>query len=1034
MIITKTLDKLNELTLVGRFYSDLIKYTISNILKSKLPKVLKSKNINISLYTDKIKFNFVNLNKIYNLDYFENYTRKIQLTIPLILKDCLKNKTDFLKYCICELPFLNNKGNIYLNSINRILLTKLEKTLGIYKVLYTKEDFVINELHIFITSYVTSIIISLNKKFPKISLKFKGFEITIDYFYILYFLGISIKNIFSNSRYKDSLILNTMISKSIYKTFKKKLVSGFFKFGVIAFLEFYKSAIYKRPLLKELISILDFILDLSFNKQSPLDNEHFGFKKVLNIDLNLRGFLENYISNICNSLKIFKVPFKKGVPFFLSQEVLLSNPLLRIVEDFNVISEISNNYKLINSSLNNSTIQTSSLNQRDFRINQICKFCILDTADGPSSGLIISLTLNSFLGFKNEIYNPLFRNNPYKLKNFPIIKSIPEMEHLEILLEKWPVKKGFNFNKYIVSSITEGSFKISKIVSNNTNYISLNLYDLLGPSESLIPFLNYNESTRSLMAAKMQVQALPLLKNNYYLILTGNEFSNINYQYNTRALQEGIVLYVSSFKIIIRDLFNREITYYLYKYKNSNSNVIKYEKPLVWVGERINTGQILTVNESCKNTEFTTGITALVIFGSYFGFDYEDSIIVSQQFIYNNIFSTLHLDIYEEDLNYNIESFEYNALIALVTNNFEKFIHLNKFGIIKEGVFVYEGIVLISKIKRENIILNSIDLNLAFIMFGNLLLNIQDVSLAVKKASFGKILKTELYIKYKQVSNEEYLTLRIYIGSLKNINIGDKLCGRHGNKGIISYISKPSDFPFLSTGQIPDIITGALGIPSRMNLGQLYEGLYGLNSFYLDKRFNIQTELSTIGINYIKSLLYYLLIKTSFKTSFYKLFNPYDPGKLILRDGRSGRLLKGNLCLGVLQYFKLVHMVKDKINYRTIGKYKELIQQPIRGRDEGGQRFGEMELWSLEAFGSSYTIKELLSFRSDDILGRVNLNEMILNFKDTLYSSNISETFKVVLKELQSLSLNTKIFINYPTIAENLKDINIYKIINNESS
>ena len=258
------------------------------------------------------------------------------------------------------------------------------------------------------------------------------------------------------------------------------------------------------------------------------------------------------------------------------------------------------------------------------------------------------------------------------------------------------------------------------------------------------------------------------------------------------------------------------------------------------------------------------------------------------------------------------------------------------------------------------------------------------------------------------------------------LQIGDKLCGRHGNKGVISNIAEEADLPYNVLSQYPDIITGPLGVPSRMNLGQLFESLFGYNCVLQDKRLLINSLLNNhLNSNYTKTYLYNSLQSLKYYTGNKSLLNPYIPGKLLLRDGRTGYRLKGGAFLGTLYYSKLIHMVKDKIHYRTFGPYTEITQQPIKGRGKGGgQRFGEMEVWALEAFGASYNLRELLTSKSDELVSRNKLQEYLLN-NTPLEPNSLPEAFKLIIRELHGLSLNLESFMVTDMLEGKLLPLNI---------
>lgn len=531
----------------------------------------------------------------------------------------------------------------------------------------------------------------------------------------------------------------------------------------------------------------------------------------------------------------------------------------------------------------------------------------------------------------------------------------------------------------------------------------------------------------------MQIQSVPLLNKKKGYVITGyeKEVSNKS-DAVVRALQEGIVLKVSSFKIVIKDLFNRKITYYLSKYKKSNQNTLIHQKPLVWVGERVLLNQLLTQHQDIIDSEFAIGNNLLICYGNFMGYDFEDALIISKKVLYQQLFTSLHIDIYEINFSYNKKTgIEFSTLEIPKQSSYNKKF-LDFLGIVKEGVKILHNNILITKIKVLKSSCSYLPLiKLIYSIFGQEIRNIQDNSLYIQSGKSGKVSKIELFLLNKnsleKQTNTVYLKCRIFICRQRFLTVGDKLCGRYGNKGILSYIAENVDLPYLPNSYYPDIIVGALGIPSRMNLGQLLESLFGKISFLSDIRImpSFSSHTNTIS-NYLKIIIYNYLINNKIKKSYNWLYNPYIPGKFCLRDGRTGSKLKLAVFCGVARYSKLIHMIKDKLHYRTTGPYTEIIQQPLKGkRNLGGQRFGEMEIWALEAFGASYNLKEILNYKSDDCLARKNLQEYLLNTNVDLNNSTITESFRTIIKEFHGLILNLELFSITDDLKENYLNLTI---------
>lgn len=1018
LTILKTNYNLNSFN--SQVYNFLFYKKIWKFFLFKLPFFLYINSfITIIFLKKNLKIFFTKFCNIRQLDTIQKFNFLIKIYIPI--KIIYKNKFYFSNLFLLEIPYISKENLIILNGIKRIFIEKLYTFNYISLLIFKKETYkiIILKLHFFELFFDLNI--SYDFKKNKLILFSNKLKFKINYILFLYLIGFSTKMLKCISAYGNTLFFLSLLKEESFNNINYEKL-----FFIIKILK--KNFISKK--LNYFLYLIDFLFDIKFNKKILKKQNYIQTKKITNLFSYLEVYIDNILKKIWKNLtniqndKYFKNNILYINSFYLSyQEKLLINPQLRFLDDINIISEISYYYKIINYTSKNCNISNKNLNYlRDIYLDYLGIFSLLETNEGNLCGFILALISNVYIDLNEEIYFFLLKKNNTMKFLFTLL-NFKEKNNIKIGLDKLGIKKEVSFFSTLSLSLTNLTFKIEK---NKNIFFYLTPDNFLSISESLIPFIFYTDSTRSLMGSKMQSQALSsFIKKKSYL-LTGQEFI-IPYKYvgNLYSFQEGIVTYVSSYKIQIRDFFNRHINYYLITYKNSNQNVMKYEKPLVWVGERIFWGQLLAINQDFNFSELSLGNPCLILYGSYFGYDYEDSLIISQNLMYNHIFSSLHFFICELSFSY-LNTMEYSTLkIPNTTIDLQK--NLDKVGIIKEGSYVSDKTVLISKIIKKVASYNFSFKYLINNLFGDFIYFIKDESIKSSEENTGRIIKTEVYIK-NSLNYTKYLVIRIFIGKIKIINLGDKLCGRHGNKGIVSYIINSIDMPYTNEGIVPDIITGCLGIPSRMNISQLFEGLLGLSGYYLNNRYCITYNLEALyGINYLKLFIYSKLNNTSILTSFKKIYNSYIPGKISVKDGRTGETLNGSCCFGIVQFFKLIHMSKNKISYRTIGPYSEISQQPFKGKSrKGGQRFGEMEVWALEAFGNTYTLKELLDFRSDDLIAREEFFNMINYGFDYIKKSTISETFKIIYKELQSLSLNINNIIIYPTLNSTMYNINIF--------
>ena len=1062
--------KLHSVNNIETFYNEyetLLKISIIKSLKSFFPISISTKN-NVLIFKFLPEFLKFKVNKLSNsnINAVEEKTPKIQVIVPL--KILIKHLNLYIIiYCpLIELPYTDLQGNFILNGMKRGLVSKMVRQNGVYfnmrrkygEDIYNAQLILNNRLKYFIELHKKEIFIYNNNNFNK---KFSLVK-------FLHFLGVNNSNIKSMSRYGNTKLFNNQNFdyfnlkdiqefenlRKLLNIFTPELNLNYLKnkFNVSQNIISLKSQLTNRTgnfletsstiLGQDLISISDFLLDLKFKKRTLTDLDHFGNRKVESlghlISSHLEYILPNKFIKILNILYLYKFV---NIPFLIEnlkeifnknkiliKEVLTINPLIQYLEEVNSVSELMHKVRISSIGPGSLTQNQAGVAVREVRPSQLGKICILDTNEGPSSGLVVALASNARIN-KEGIIETLISSNK-KIGSYPKVVNTFEQERFYVSFENLIIRKQPILNKYTnIITFEKGEIK-SKINALDTSY-KINPSNLLSYTENLIPFLFYNDPTRCLMGARMQTQAVPLIYRNKPYILTGFESilalktSNL-----LRAYQEGIITKVTAYKIVLKDLFNREIIYYLQKYKKTNQGTFIHQVPIVWPGERVHSGQLLTENQDISDTEFNIGNNLNVVYGSYFGYEYEDALIISQKVLYKNIFTSIHFDIYETKYSkYPIDTPEYSTIDLPKRTSYQKR-HLDELGIIKEGAKILDGDILISKISVSKLTLEDSPFSeLVYSLFGTNLRQIQDKSISVPTGKSGRVIKTELFAIKNNLNNtlgQNYLTLRIFIAKQRMLQIGDKLCGRHGNKGVISNIAEEADLPYTVLSQYPDIITGPLGVPSRMNLGQLFESLFGYNCVLQDKRLLINSLLNnSLNSNYSKTYLYNSLHSLKYYTGNKALLNPYIPGKLLLRDGRTGYKLKGGAFMGTLQYSKLIHMIKDKVHYRTFGPYMEITQQPIKGRGKGGgQRFGEMEVWALEAFGASYTLKEFLTSKSDDLMSRNNLQEYLLN-NAILEPNSLPEAFKLLIRELHGLNLNIESFMVTDMLEGKLLPLNI---------
>jgi DNA-directed RNA polymerase subunit beta len=544
--------------------------------------------------------------------------------------------------------------------------------------------------------------------------------------------------------------------------------------------------------------------------------------------------------------------------------------------------------------------------------------------------------------------------------------------------------------------------------STEVDYIAVSPIQVISAATSLIPFLEHDDANRALMGSNMQRQAVPLLYPEKPIVGTGLE-SKVARDSGMIILSRtaGVVTYVSATKIGIQDIYSRTIHYRLKKYYRSNQDTCINQRPIVWPGEIILIGQTIADGASTDAGEIALGQNIFVAYMPWEGYNYEDAFLISERLVYQDIYTSIHIERYEVECRHTKLGPE--EITRDIPNVNESSIsQLDRNGIIVIGSWVESGDILVGKITPKGESDQLPEGKLLRAIFGEKTRDVRDSSLRLPNAAKGRIVNIRVFTRRKgdELPPGTNAIIRVYVAQKRKIQVGDKMAGRHGNKGIISRILPRQDMPYLPDGTPIDIVLNPLGVPSRMNVGQLFECLLGLAGEYLCKRFKIIPFDEMYGIEASRSLVNHKLQEASITTRNPWLFNLNHPGKIYLRDGRTGEMFDNPITVGKAYMLKLVHLVDDKIHARSTGPYSLVTQQPLGGRAQhGGQRLGEMEVWALEAFGAAYTLQELLTVKSDDMQGRNEALNAIVKGKP-IPRPGTPESFKVLMRELQSLGLD----------------------------
>ena len=531
----------------------------------------------------------------------------------------------------------------------------------------------------------------------------------------------------------------------------------------------------------------------------------------------------------------------------------------------------------------------------------------------------------------------------------------------------------------------------------------------------------------------MQRQSVPLLFPQKPIVGTGLENQIAADSGLTVTSQtSGLVSLVTAKKIIIYDETGKKITYRLQKYLRSNQQTCINYRPIVWQGEKVKSGQILTDGPGIANGELALGQNVLVAYMPWQGYNFEDAILISERLVYENIFTSIHIERYKVEVDRTFETSE-QITRAIPNLDLSETKHLNIDGIVMVGTFVQSGEILVGKIKSNNTTEQLPESKLLRAIFGAKAKGVKDSSYRMPGGNSGRVIET-ISFNRKTKATYRFEKIYIFIAQIRKIQVGDKIAGRHGNKGIISRILSRQDMPFLPDGTPVDIILNPLGVPSRMNVGQLYECLLGLAGDKLHTRFKVLPFDEMYGLEMSRILINTKLRQASLQKNEGWLFNPYAPGKMVLIDGRTGKEFENPITVGNAYMLKLIHLVDDKMHARATGPYSLITQQPLRGKAQhGGQRFGEMEVWALEGFGAAFTLNELLTIKSDDMQGR---NETLTSIVkgEPLPKFGVPESLKVLLQELRSIGLDLSTYKIKPFSSRKTYDIEVNLMENYKAS
>jgi DNA-directed RNA polymerase subunit beta len=650
---------------------------------------------------------------------------------------------------------------------------------------------------------------------------------------------------------------------------------------------------------------------------------------------------------------------------------------------------------------------------RDVHPSHYGRMCPIETPEGPNIGLIGTLSsygrINAF-GFVETPYRKVVKGRVTDQVDY----LTADEEDLHVIAQaNAPIDKNGRFVEDTVLVRRKGG-DVDSVLPDEVDYMDVSPKQLVSVSAALIPFLEHDDANRALMGANMQRQAVPLLRAEAPLIGTGIEFRAAVDAGDVLISDEaGTVEDASADEIVIKNAKGELRRHALLKFRRSNQGTCINQKPIVSVGDRVKAGQVIADGPSTDRGELALGKNLLVAFMPWEGHNYEDAIVISERLVKDDLLTSIHIEEHEVDArDTKLGAEEITRDIPNVSEEILK--DLDERGIVRIGAEVNPGDYLVGKVTPKGETELTPEERLLRAIFGEKAREVRDTSLKVPHGESGKVIGVRVFSRDDgdELAPGVNQLVRVYVAQKRKISDGDKLAGRHGNKGVISTILPEEDMPFLEDGSPVDIILNPLGVPSRMNLGQVLEAHLGWAAsagFSFDGQ-DVEGPVhvaSPVFDGARENEILEAIASSHPNPDGMKLVD--DQGKARLFDGRSGQPYEEPVAVGQVYILKLLHLVDDKIHARSTGPYSMITQQPLGGKAQfGGQRFGEMEVWALEAYGASYALQELLTIKSDDVLGRVKVYEAIVK-GENIPEPGIPESFKVLIKEMQSLCLNVEV-------------------------
>ncbi len=776
----------------------------------------------------------------------------------------------------------------------------------------------------------------------------------------------------------------------------------------------------------DILSAIDYLINLEFDTGNTDDIDHLGNRRVRSVG----ELLQNQVRVGLNRLeRIIRERMTVSEADSLTPASLVNpKPLVAAIKEFfgssqlsqfmdqtNPLAELTHKRRLSALGPGGLTRERAGFAVRDIHPSHHGRICPVETPEGPNAGLIGSLATCAKVNQYGFIETPY-----YKVENGRVMRDLPPVyltadEEDDMRVAPGDVATDEAGNVLGESVAIRYRQEWSTTSPVQVDYVAVSPIQIVSVATSMIPFLEHDDANRALMGSNMQRQAVPLLRPERPLVGTGLEAQAARDSGMVIVSRtNGIVSHVDANLIRVQvtdqsgnELQKQVIEYELQKYQRSNQDTCLNQRPLVFIGEEVVPGQVLADGSATEGGELALGQNILVAYMPWEGYNYEDAILISERLVYDDVYTSIHVEKYEiEARQTKLGPEEITREIPNVGEDSLR--NLDERGIIRLGAWVESGDILVGKVTPKGESDQPPEEKLLRAIFGEKARDVRDNSLRVPNGEKGRVVDVRVFTREQgdELPPGANMVVRVYVAQKRKIQVGDKMAGRHGNKGIISRILPIEDMPYLPDGRPVDIVLNPLGVPSRMNVGQVFECLLGWAGENLGLRFKITPFDEMYGEEASRNTVHGLLKDAAAKPGKKWVFDPEHPGKIQVFDGRTGEPFDRPVAVGQAYMLKLVHLVDDKIHARSTGPYSLVTQQPLGGKaQQGGQRFGEMEVWALEAYGAAYILQELLTVKSDDMQGRNEALNAIVKGKP-IPRPGTPESFKVLMRELQSLGLD----------------------------